>query len=91
MIPTLLIGLGVMPYTHFYHDGPRGFTNEFRERYQIFDNVVVERYTEPRFTYVEDFIILPLLIIIEGGVQFPMNPFTSISWNPMNSRRTRWE
>jgi hypothetical protein len=64
-----------MPYSHFYGDGPGGFTEAFREKYQIPDDVVVERYDESRLTFGEDFILLPLLAITEGGVRFPFNSF----------------
>lgn len=64
-----------MSYVHFYGDGLGGFTNEFRERHQIPDDVLVERYTKLRFTYEEDFRIFPLFALTEGGVRFPLNPF----------------
>ncbi|KAF7141440.1 hypothetical protein RHSIM_Rhsim06G0145900 [Rhododendron simsii] len=56
-----------MPYNNFYGDGPRGFTEEFRMKYSIPDNVQVERVTTDRIPFGKDFIILPLFAFIEGG------------------------
>lgn len=64
-----------MPYEHFYGDGLGGFTENFRVKYQIPDDVMVDRVTGDRITFGEDFIILPLFAITEGGVRFPMSPF----------------
>lgn len=75
LIHPLPSGLGPMPYNHFYGDGPGGFTDQFRVKYSIPDDVQVERVTADRVTFGEDFIILPLFAIIEGGVRFPMSPF----------------
>lgn len=57
-----------MPYTNFYGDGPGGFTNEFREKYEISEDVLVERVTGDRITFGADYITLPLFAITEGGV-----------------------
>ncbi|KAF7120213.1 hypothetical protein RHSIM_Rhsim13G0002100 [Rhododendron simsii] len=74
-IPPLPSGLGPMPYNHFYGDGPGGFTEQFREKYSIPDDVLVERVSTDRVTFGEDFIVLPLFAITEGGVRFPLSPF----------------
>ncbi|KAF7145187.1 hypothetical protein RHSIM_Rhsim04G0192000 [Rhododendron simsii] len=74
-IPPLSSGLGPMPYSHFYGDGPGGFTEQFRTKYSIPDGVLVERVTTDRIPFGEDFIMLPLFSITEGGVRFPMSPF----------------
>ncbi|KAF7144307.1 hypothetical protein RHSIM_Rhsim05G0054300 [Rhododendron simsii] len=60
-IPPLPSGLGPMPYNHFYGDGPGGFTEQFREKYSIPDDVLVERVSTDRVTFGEDFIVLPSL------------------------------
>ena len=73
-IPPPPKGLGPMPYSRFYGLGPGGFTKAFRRKYKIPDDVSVERYTEHRLTYGEDFILLPLFAITEGGVRFPFHP-----------------
>lgn len=67
--------LGPMSYNHFYDDGPGGFTNEFRVKYEIPDDVLVERVTDDRITFGADFIILLPYAITEGGVRFPRSPF----------------
>ncbi|KAF7133301.1 hypothetical protein RHSIM_Rhsim09G0075400 [Rhododendron simsii] len=74
-IPPLPSGLGPMPYNHFYGDGPGGFTEQFRTKYSIPDDVLVERVSTDRVTFGEDFIVLPLFAITEGGVRFPLSPF----------------
>ncbi|KAF7139874.1 hypothetical protein RHSIM_Rhsim06G0114000 [Rhododendron simsii] len=70
-IPPLPSGLSPMPYDHFYGDGPGGFTEQFRTKYSIPDDVLVERVTTDRIPFGEDFIVLPLFSITEGG-----------RWNP---------
>jgi hypothetical protein len=75
LIPPPPTGLGPMPYTKYFGNGPGGFTNEFREKYAIPDDVLVERVTGDRILFGEDFIVLPLYAITEGGVRFPMSPF----------------
>ncbi|KAF7145037.1 hypothetical protein RHSIM_Rhsim04G0129500 [Rhododendron simsii] len=74
-IPPLPTGLGPMPYSNFYGDGLGGFTKEFREKYSIPEDVLVERVFGDRISFGGDFIILPLFAITEGGVKFPMSPF----------------
>lgn len=74
-IPPPPKGLGPMPYSRLYGLGPGGFTKSFRRKYEIPDDVVVEAYTGSRLTYGEDFILLPLLAITEGGVRFPIHAF----------------
>lgn len=64
-----------MMYANFYDEGPGGFSDEFRERYEISSDVLVERVTGDRITFGVDFITLPLFAIIEGGVRFPMSHF----------------
>ncbi|KAI8546920.1 hypothetical protein RHMOL_Rhmol07G0156800 [Rhododendron molle] len=75
LIPPPSTGLGPMPYTHFYDDGPGGFTATFRAKYDMPDDVLVERVTGERIPFGADFIVLPLYPITEGGVRFPMSPF----------------
>ncbi|KAI8568108.1 hypothetical protein RHMOL_Rhmol02G0171500 [Rhododendron molle] len=67
IIPPLPTGLGPMPYNNFYGDGPGVFTEEFRMKYSIPDDVLVERVTTNRIPFGEEFIVLPLFAIIEGG------------------------
>lgn len=67
LIPPPPTGLGPMPYNHLYGDGLGGFTDAFRAKYQIPDDVLVERVTGDRVTFGEDFIIFPLYAITEGG------------------------
>ncbi|KAF7120456.1 hypothetical protein RHSIM_Rhsim13G0128400 [Rhododendron simsii] len=78
-IPPLPSGLGPMPYNHFYGDGYGGFTEQFRTKYSIPDDVLVERVSTDQIPFGEDFIVLPLFAITEGGggggVRFPMSPF----------------
>lgn len=62
-------------YANFYDEGPGGFSDEFRERFEISSDVLVERVTGDRITFGVDFITLPLFAIIEGGVRFPMSHF----------------
>ncbi|KAF7147517.1 hypothetical protein RHSIM_Rhsim03G0108900 [Rhododendron simsii] len=64
-----------MLYNKFYGDGPGGFTKEFRTKYSIPDDVLVERVSGDRISFCDDFIIIPLFAITEGGVRFPMSPF----------------
>ncbi|KAF7144626.1 hypothetical protein RHSIM_Rhsim04G0140000 [Rhododendron simsii] len=66
-IPPLPSELGLMPYNHFYGDGPGGFTEQFRTKYSILDDVLVEGVTTDRIPFGEDFIVLPLFAITEGG------------------------
>ncbi|KAF7153986.1 hypothetical protein RHSIM_Rhsim01G0093200 [Rhododendron simsii] len=75
ILPPLPTGLCPMPYSKFYGDGPGGFTKEFRAKYSIPEDVLVERVSGDRISFGEDFIILPLFAITEGGVRFPMSPF----------------
>ncbi|KAF7151722.1 hypothetical protein RHSIM_Rhsim02G0192500 [Rhododendron simsii] len=74
-IPPLPSGLGPMPYNHFYSNGPGGFTEKFRTEYSIPDDVLVDRVSTDRIPFGEDFIVLPLFAITEGGVRFPVSPF----------------
>ncbi|KAF7145277.1 hypothetical protein RHSIM_Rhsim04G0047800 [Rhododendron simsii] len=64
-IPPPPSGLGPMPYSHFYGDGRGGFTKQFRRKYSIPDDVLVERVTADRIPFGEDFIVLPLFTITE--------------------------
>ncbi|KAF7146076.1 hypothetical protein RHSIM_Rhsim04G0042900 [Rhododendron simsii] len=66
-IPPLPSGLGPTSYNHFYCDGPRGFTEQFRTQYLIPDDVLVERVSTDRIPFGQDFIVLPLFAITEGG------------------------
>ncbi|KAF7147982.1 hypothetical protein RHSIM_Rhsim03G0059200 [Rhododendron simsii] len=75
IIPPLPTELEPMPYNNFYGDGPRGFTKEFRTKYSIPNDVLVERVSGDKISFGDDFIILPLFAITEGGVRFPMSPF----------------
>lgn len=59
-----------MPYAHFYENGPDGFIDEFRGKYNIPADILMEKYTENRFTYMDESIILPLFSITEGGIRF---------------------
>ncbi|KAF7127284.1 hypothetical protein RHSIM_Rhsim11G0017200 [Rhododendron simsii] len=78
VIPSLPIGLGPMPYNHLYNDGLGGFTDGFQVKYEISDDVLVGRVTGEKITFGEDFIILPLYTITEGGVS------ENFEWGPIN-------
>lgn len=64
-----------MLYNNLYGSGTGGFTNDFRVKYEISDDVLVETVTGDRITFGEDFIVLPLYAITERGVRFRMSPF----------------
>ncbi|KAF7143681.1 hypothetical protein RHSIM_Rhsim05G0097200 [Rhododendron simsii] len=67
IIPLLPTGLGPMPYNIFYGDGPAGFTEEFRVKFSIPDDGLIERVTTDMISFCDDFIVLPLSAITEGG------------------------
>ncbi|KAF7143717.1 hypothetical protein RHSIM_Rhsim05G0105000 [Rhododendron simsii] len=67
LIPPLPTNLGSMPYNHLYGDGPGGFKDEFAVKYEILDDILVERVTGDQITFGADFIILPLYAITGGG------------------------
>ncbi|KAF7144992.1 hypothetical protein RHSIM_Rhsim04G0229500 [Rhododendron simsii] len=73
-IPPLPTGLEPMPYSKFYGDGLGGFTKEFRAKYSIPEDVLVERVFGDRISFDEDFIVLPLFAITEGRGEHLANP-----------------
>ncbi|KAF7129323.1 hypothetical protein RHSIM_Rhsim10G0118900 [Rhododendron simsii] len=79
LISPLPTNLGPMPYNHLYGNGPGGFKDEFRVKYKIPDDVLVERVTGDRISFSTNFVIVPLYAITGegggGGVRFPMSPF----------------
>lgn len=88
VIPPLPPGTQISPYAHYVSGAP-GVWDEFRRKYQIPDDVVVEPYTEGRLTYSKDFIILPLIAITEGGCVFPFTPSSECTCRTTSSRRAR--
>jgi len=74
-IPSLPTNVGPMPYTQFYHLDGVHFTMEFHKKYNIPEDVVLERVPElGRVTWGDDFTVVPLFAITEGGLRFPFHP-----------------
>lgn len=73
-IPEPSAGTSANPYAH-YISKAKGELEEFRRKYQILDDIIVEPFKEERLVFLVDYVIFPLIAITEGRVQFPFHPF----------------